>query len=346
MSEYIIDVRDLNKTYIGFDIDRKEAGIGLWIKNIFKLTSNKSQSIHALRKVSFNVKYGEIFGIYGSNGAGKTTLVKILSGLLYPSEGCISINGHNKINNIKNNISYISTNGWMGLEWQLTAKENLILYGNMFGMSGTLLNKRCDDVLEQFDMYNAKDKYISQLSAGMRQKITIARGLIIDKPIIYLDEPSVSLDVNSSIILRSIVREYVMNNSRTAIITSHNPEDLYICDRIMFLYKGEIIAIGTIDELKKPLENIQTVVVKCPSFDNDKIEKLKDIKGVANVLAESTEGKRDYQSIKVNIRQNEATTGDIIDFLVGNNITVLGMNTKKATLQEIYEYYMGGVSNG
>lgn len=346
MIENVIDVRNISKTYKGFDIDRKETGVGLWIKNIFKLTSNKSQTIHALKNVSFNVRNGEIFGIFGANGAGKTTLVKILSGLLYPSDGSVTINGLDGINNIKNNISYISTNGWMGLEWQLTAKENLILYGNMFGMSGKALNKKCDDVLKQLDMFTAKDKYISQLSAGMRQKITIARGLIIDKPIIYLDEPTVSLDVNSSISLRNIIQEYVNDNNRTAIITSHNPEDLYICDRIMFIYKGEIIAMGPIDELKKPLENIQTVVIKCPHFDSQKLARIHSIHGVVNILAESIEGKKDYQSIKVNIRKDEATAGDIIDFFIDCSISILGMNTKEASLQEIYEYYVGGVSNG
>ena len=150
--------------------------------------SNKATTLLAINHVSFSVSKGEIFGIYGANGAGKTTLIKLLSGLLGPTNGTIIIDGNKNNKNIKDKVSYISTNGWMGLEWQLTALENLILYGNMFGISANLLKDRCNDVLEEMGMTESKDKYISQLSAGMRQKITIARGLILDRPIIYRSE--------------------------------------------------------------------------------------------------------------------------------------------------------------
>lgn len=231
----MIVVAEVSKRYRGISYNG-DGGIYLWIKNIVNLTSNRASSILAINNLSFSVDQGEIFGIYGSNGAGKTTLIKLLSGLLLPSTGSVSIHGCTELKDIKNMVSYISTNGWMGLEWQLTAKENMILYANIFGISGKSLDLRCDEVLASLGMTEARDKLISQLSAGMRQKITIARGLIINRPIIFYDEPSVSLDVQSARELRALIQADAAHNHRTTIIASHNEEDLSICDKIKILF--------------------------------------------------------------------------------------------------------------
>lgn len=344
MGNYAIEVLDINKKYKGLDFDRKENGIGLWIKNILKLTSNKAESVLALKKVSFNIKEGEIFGIYGSNGAGKTTLVKILSGLLNADSGTLKINGSSNNHDIKNSISYVSTNGWMGLEWQLTAKENLILYGSIFGMKPKELEKRCDEILKLTGMYENSHKFISQLSAGMRQKITIARGLLIDKPILYLDEPSVSLDVNSAIQLRSIIKKYTLKNRKTTIITSHVPDDLAICDRLMFLYKGQVIAIGTKDELYEPYRNKKVLDLKCSYFQDEYIEGIKDLAGVQNVTAYSNESGKDYRIIKISIENDQQLVNKITDLLLNKNVLLLGMSLNDISLQEIYEHYVNAIT--
>ena len=131
----MIKLQNVSKQYSGITKE-DHSGIYLWVKNIISLTSNKARSHLALNDVSLTVDKGEVFGIYGANGAGKTTLIKILSGLLYPTSGKVEIDGKTENRHIKNTVSYISTNGWMGLEWQLTARENLILYGTMFGLHG------------------------------------------------------------------------------------------------------------------------------------------------------------------------------------------------------------------
>ncbi|ADL05369.1 ABC transporter ATP-binding protein [Lacrimispora saccharolytica] len=340
----MIVLEHVSKKYKGITIT-KDSGIALWVKNIANLTGNKATELMAVKDVSFSIDKGEIFGIYGANGAGKTTLIKLLSGLLGASSGTVQIDGQTDNKHIKDTVSYISTNGWMGLEWQLTARENLILYGNLFGISGMVLEKKCNEVLEAVGMTAAKDKLVSQLSAGMRQKITIARGLILDRPIIFYDEPSVSLDVQSSRSLRELIKADAVQNNRTAIIASHNTEDLTICDRLMLLSKGEIIAIGTIDELKKPLADIQIIEVKCPAIKREVA--FEDICGIDSVRCASVDGKRGYQSIKINARKGEFSLNDLIDFLIEKNIAVLDIKSKEITLQEIYEYYLalkgGGV---
>lgn len=333
----MIVLKNVSKRYMGVTVN-KDQGIYLWIKNLVSLTGNKATSLLAVNNVSFSIDRGEVFGIYGANGAGKTTLIKLLSGLIAPSDGTVQVDGQTDIRHIKNTVSYISTNGWMGLEWQLTARENLILYGNMFGLSGKALEQWCDEVLANVGMTEAKNKYISELSAGMRQKITIARGLILDRPIIFYDEPSVSLDVPSSRSLRELIQADAVQNERTAIVASHNAEDLAICRRIALLSKGEIIGIGTMEELKRPFSGLQIIEVRCRNMGHE--IRLEDQPGVESVTRDSVEGKRNVLSIKINARKDEFSFERLVDFFIERNIPVLSIKPKEITIQEIYEHYL------
>jgi len=333
----MISLQNVSKQYEGIT-NNKESGIYLWIKNIASLTGNKAAAITAVSNVSFTVDKGEIFGIYGANGAGKTTLIKLLSGLILPTSGTVEINGQTSVRQIKNTVSYISTNGWMGLEWQLTARENLLLYGSIFGLSGKTLEHRCDDTLRILGMDEAKNKYISELSAGMRQKITIARGLILDRPIIFYDEPSVSLDIPSARNLRDLIKTDARENLRTAIIASHNAEDLAVCGRIMLLAKGEIIGIGSMAELTEPFSGTQTIEINC--LNTEKEINLKEEPGVIGVTYNSVEGKRDILGIKIIVRRNNFSFDRLVDLFIEREIPVISIKQKEITIQEIYNYYL------
>ena len=333
----MIALQNVSKRYRGISPE-KHSGVYLWIKNAISLTGNKAASILALDGISLAINKGEVFGIYGANGAGKTTLIKLLSGLLHPTEGTVVINGQTGNRFIKNTVSYISTNGWMGLEWQLTARENLLLYGSMFGLSGRKLDFRCDEVLQALGMFEAKDKYISQLSAGMRQKITIARGLILDRPVIFYDEPSVSLDVQSAKNLRELIRSDAVQNNRTAIIASHNAEDISICDRILLLSKGLAIKTGTRNELIKPLSDTQFIEVDCLSLKKEL--QLYDLPGIKDITLSSVDGKRDVQKIKLSVNKQGFSFDSLIDYLIENRVKVLSIRPREISIQEIYEYYL------
>ena len=339
MTNYAIVASNITKTYKGINIDVKEKGIGLWISNIFKLTSNKAQPMRALSKVSFNINEGEIFGIYGANGAGKTTLIKILSGLLNPDSGELWVNGSDDNYNIKNSISYVSTNGWMGLEWQLTARENLIMYGNFFMMDPLDLEKRCDEVLELIGMSENADKFISQLSAGMRQKLTIARGLLINKSIIYLDEPTVSLDVNAAKDLRKIIKYYSVEQNKTMIISSHSPEDLAICKRIMFLNKGEVVFVGNQEALFAPLKIRKVVALKCQDLSEEILATIKEM-DIIHLNAYSSSGMKQYTMVEIIVDHDMHLINQIVDQLLSHEVTILNMNIGDVSLQDMYLYYI------
>ena len=341
----VIELRNISKQYQGIETN-KDSGVYLWVKNFLSLTGNKAAPLMALKNISFSVAPGEVFGIYGENGAGKTTLIKILSGLLGPSGGELTINGHSSKSYLKSNVSYISTNGWMGLEWQLSARENLILYGNLFGLSGKALDRKCNDVMQKLAITGEKDKYIRELSAGMRQKITIARGLLLDRPIIFYDEPSVSLDLKSARNLRALICLDAEENKRTAIIASHNAEDLSICSRIMFILKGEIIAIGTMEELRKPFSNLGLIEVICLKQKQELV--LDAQEGIEHIVYGSREGERDIQSIKISVRKNEFSLNRLVQQFIEKRITVQSIKPIDFSLQTLYEYYReqkGGPGN-
>ena len=340
----MIALRNVSKRYRGIETDAKggsQSGIALWVKNFASLTGNKASSTTALDGVSLTIGKGEIFGVYGENGAGKTTLIKILSGLLLPTSGTAEVDGHTENRRIKNAVSYISTNGWMGLEWQLTARENLFLYGNIFGLSGKKLAYRCDGALRAVGMAEAQNKYISELSAGMRQKITIARGLILDRPVIFYDEPSVSLDVQSSHSLRELITADAAENKRTALIASHNPDDLAICGRIALLSKGKILAAGTAAELAEPLSDIQIVEVRY--LNQGRIIDFGGLPGVTGVTygaANAAEGKRDVMLCKISASRHGFSFDRLIDFMVERDVAATSIRSLAVSIQEIYEYYV------
>ena len=346
----MIAASKINKTYQGYDIDHKESGVVLWAKNAFKLTSNRASTVHALRDVSLEVERGQVFGIFGSNGAGKTTLIKILSGLLLPEAGSVRINGHADADQIKEQVSYVSTNGWMGLEWQLTAYENVVLYGNIFGLPRAGLHARCDAALKLFGMLEANDKHVSELSAGMRQKVTLARGFLLERPILYLDEPSVSLDVPSAIAFRAMLAQYVRpgvgsGEQKTVLITSHNPLDLQICDHILMLDRGRVVAIGTMDELKTPLRGIVALHITYSSrrqagLDKQASLELLQLVGVRSAWSDRFNGQGQTRRIRLLIQEDARPTGGIVDWFIRHNLPIVTMQQRDVTLQEIYESHL------
>jgi ABC-2 type transport system ATP-binding protein len=340
-----IQVAEVSKRYQAFDIDRKDSGLGLWFKNSLKLTGNRASATQALNAVSFQVEQGELFGIFGANGAGKTTLIKILSGLLRAEQGSVCVQGQNDVNRIKSLVSYVSTNGWMGLEWQLTAYENLLLYGNLFAVSGRVLRRRCDTILEQLGLAEVQHKFISELSAGMRQKITLARGLILDRPILYLDEPSVSLDVQSATLVRRMAVNLAAEEGKTILITSHNPVDLAICNRIMLLHQGRVLRVDTLDNLLAPLQEVATLhiafISQSESGPNEASQAaLAQLPSVRSITIEPPCGQRKRWLARLTINQTDQPINEIVDWFIAQNLPIMNLKLAPITLQEIYEYFL------
>ncbi|MCU0861935.1 MAG: ABC transporter ATP-binding protein, partial [Methanomassiliicoccales archaeon] len=200
----------------------------------------------ALDDVSLSVEEGELFGLLGPNGAGKTTLIKILCTLLLPTSGTVKVLGHDverEFQAIRPRINMVSggeTSGY-GL---LTVKENLWMFSQFYGIEGKKAKKTITDMLELFGMADKANAKVRTISTGQRQKMNVIRGFVTDPDLIFLDEPTLGLDVNASFTIRSYIRDWVKGQKgKTVLLTTHYMmEAEELCDRVAIIDQGRVLA--------------------------------------------------------------------------------------------------------
>jgi ABC-2 type transport system ATP-binding protein len=223
----------------------------------------KGSSDPAVVSVNLDIFPNEIFGLLGPNGAGKTTTISILCGLFPPTEGDVHIDGlniHTNLAAIKQRVGVVPQD--IALYPTLTARENLTFYGNMYGLRGEELRKRIDGFLEVFGLDKFANRQVGKYSGGMKRRVNLVAGLLHHPKLIFLDEPTVGIDVQSRIMILNYLKE--LNKAGTTIIyTSHYMEEAeHLCTRVAIMDLGKIIAIGKPSELLannpefKNLENV------------------------------------------------------------------------------------------
>lgn len=229
--EPVIEVRDLRRDYV------TSKG----------LLRRKTQTVRAVDGVSFTVERGEIFGLLGQNGAGKTTTIKMLITLLAPTSGVCRVLGCDTFGQekqIRPRINFIF-GGEMGVYRRLSARDNLKYFGNLYGVPPRLRDERIEEILRLVDLEEAADRLAETYSKGMLQRLQIARGLINDPEIVFMDEPTVGLDPLGARMLRDIIRR-LRDAGKTVLLTTHYlPEAEELCDRMVILNRGKIAASGT-----------------------------------------------------------------------------------------------------
>ncbi len=219
----------------------------------------------AVDDISFRVEEGEFFGFLGPNGAGKTTTIRLLTGLLTPDAGCISIMG------IDPGRDAIGAKLLMGVIPEtsnvyadLTVKQNLYLAGRYYGLSGHQLKRRSEDLLSKFGIYDRRDEQVRTFSKGLKQRVSIASAIIHRPSILFLDEPTVGLDVQSRrLIIRTI--EEMNEEGSTIFMTTHNIEEANVlCRKVCIINQGKIVAIDRPERLKHTFDRMQFIEA---SFD-------------------------------------------------------------------------------
>lgn len=213
--------------------------------------TKRFRNLTAVVDVSFTVHPGEVFGLLGENGAGKTTTLRILATLLAPDRGTALINGRDLRKDPEGVRAQLGVLFEGGVYDRLTARENLLYFGRLYGVPPKLLQRRVDELLSRFGMEEFADRWAGRLSRGMRQKVALARVLIHQPPVLILDEPTSGLDVTSSRSVHDFIRE-ARQQGKTVILSSHNMTEVEnLCDRLGVIHKGRIVAEGSLEQLRQ-----------------------------------------------------------------------------------------------
>jgi ABC-2 type transport system ATP-binding protein len=284
--------------------------------------------LKAVNDISFFVKQGEIFGFLGPNGAGKTTTIRMMTGVLKPSLGSIDIYGKNVWKNqimVKQIIGNVPEEANVYMD--LTGFQNLNFIGELYGISKKVRKNRAINLLKQFELYERRENLAKKYSKGMKQRLLLCMALMSEPRILFLDEPTSGLDVQSSIIIKDLIKEY-NKNGMTIFLTTHNMNVANeMCDRIAIINKGKIISCDTPENLRSIEKEHKSVNLYLSQEINP--NEFTDLTGVkkANRV-------KDYYHLVVSDLDNAIAS--IISFTRANDIKIKKINTPEPSLEEVF----------
>ena len=213
----------------------------------------KKREVIALDHVNLEISRGEVFGLLGGNGAGKTTLIRLLVGLLTPTEGSATVLGKDIVKDryyIRERVALLPQEA--GIYERLTARENLVYYGGFYGIPEDELNERADRLLEIVGLKEKEDYQTKGFSGGMKRKVLVARTLMIEPEMVFLDEPTTGIDTLGARVVRNLLKKLSSEENRTIILTTHDLNEVSeLCDRVGILNEGKLVAIGRPAELEE-----------------------------------------------------------------------------------------------
>lgn len=296
------------------------------------------KEVVAVDDVSFEIADGELFGLLGPNGAGKTTTVKMLTTLLIPTSGTATIDGKDVVKEaegIRQNIGFIF-GGERGLYWRLSAADNLRYFASLYNVDPEISAKRIPYLLELVGLKGREKEKVEGYSRGMKQRLHIARSLIHDPKILFLDEPTIGLDPVGARELRAVVRD-LQNEKKTILLTTHYMfEADALCQRIAVINKGNIVAMDTPAALKNVVQDLSVIEVETFGVSEEVVNQLRGLDFVDNVSVEDNEQK---QMLYVQTTRGSAAIPDLMKLMDGQKIG--HVIAREPTLEDAYVRLVG-----
>jgi len=311
------------------------------LTRVFTPKKKEGAPVRALDSVDLSIERGELFGILGPNGAGKTTLLKILSTLLLPTSGKAYVAGFDvetQFTEVRQKINMVS-GGEISGYGLLTVKENLWMFSQFYGIKSKVALQRIDDMLETLGLRDKKDAKVRTLSTGQRQKMNVIRGFVTDPDIIFLDEPTLGLDVNASRVIRNYIVSWLKEHpSKTVVLTTHYMVEAdELCDRIAIIDNGRILACDTPERLKKMVRMNTTL-----SMDVTRLRDTTVFGRFAGVesFTSTEDGERGLTQLRF-VMRDESGVSDIISEVLGQGARIESLQKTEPTLEDVFIKMVG-----
>jgi ABC-2 type transport system ATP-binding protein len=302
----------------------------------------KPLEVEAVRGVSFHVESGELFGLLGPNGAGKTTTIKMLITLLLPTSGTARVMGHDVVKEtteVRKRIGYVF-GGDRGLYDRVSGKENLRYFAELYGVDPADQKRRIGALLEMVGLTGRENEKVEGYSRGMRQRLHIARGLLHDPEVIFMDEPSIGLDPIGARELRHTVQSLV-DAGKTILLTTHYMfEADALCDRIAVINAGRIVALGTGDDLKREVANRTIVEIETFGVTPEAVDR---VRADDDVIAVNIEERDQSQILLVQSEHGLAITQRLLGLL--GDTRVGKVVAREPTLEDAYVHLIATTSD-
>ena len=293
----------------------------------------RTKEIEAVRGVSFAVERGELFGLLGPNGAGKTTTIKMLITLLIPTAGSARVLGLDVVKDpreVRKRIGYVF-GGERGVYERLSGYDNLRYFAELYGVPPRRQKERIEELLDLVGLKGREHERAEGYSRGMKQRLHVARGLLHDPEVLFLDEPTIGLDPVGARELRSTIAALTAAGKTILLTTHYMFEADALCDRIAVISKGNIVAEGTPDDLKRGVEQGSVVEVEVYGVGETTIERVRGLEGV---VAVSVEEREQAQVLVVQTRADAEPTSAILGHLDGGQVGRI--SRREPTLEDAY----------
>ena len=291
----------------------------------------KREPIVALDGLSLTIPIGEVHGLLGPNGAGKTTLVKILSTVLLPTSGSARVLGHDVVAEAATVRPLIGIvfGGERGLYWRLTGRQNLEYWGALYRLSRAETKQRSELLLERVGLGDRADERVETYSRGMKQRLHLARGLVGDANVLFLDEPTTGMDPLAAREFRALIAE-LRGEGRTILLATHDMAEAdALCDRVTLIDHGTMLATESPRTLGRVISRFQRIDVEGASVDV--LAQVADLRGVARIVDGDA-------GVRIEVAE-AGVTAEVLRLLVESGVT--SMRTSMPSLEEVYVHLIG-----